>query len=320
VIVHLAAVNRHPDPDEIYKTNIKLVRQLIESLEKTGSKPHVLFSSSTQEELDNPYGRSKKEGRELLADWSGKNGNIFTGLIFPNVFGPFGRPYYNSFIATFCHQLNHNEKPEIKEDKPVKLICVDNTVKTIIKCITDKVNEKTLNVPFEAEIKVAEVLEILEEYKEKYLNRYTIPEFNSKFEKDLFNTFRSYMDIDKHFPVKLISHPDKRGTFTEILKTGTGGQVSFSTTRPGICRGNHFHTRKIERFIVIKGKAEIKLRKIGAEKVFNFNLDGKEPAFVDMPIWYTHNITNTGEEDLYTLFWVNEFYDPNDPDTYYEKV
>lgn len=256
----------------------------------------------------------------MLAYWSGKNGNVFSGLIFPNVFGPFGMPYYNSFIATFCHQLNNNETPVINENKPVRLIYIEDTVKTIIRCITEKVNDKELNVPYETEIKVRDVLEILENYKEKYLNHYIIPAFASKFEKDLFNTFRSFMDPAGHFPVKLISHPDKRGVFTEILKTGTGGQVSYSSTRPGICRGNHFHTRKIERFIVIKGKAEIKLRRIGTKEVYTFNLDGKEPAFVDMPVWYTHNITNTGKEDLYTIFWVNELFDVNDPDTYYEEV
>jgi UDP-2-acetamido-2,6-beta-L-arabino-hexul-4-ose reductase len=128
------------------------------------------------------------------------------------------------------------------------------------------------------------------------------------------------MDIANLYPVKLTMNTDDRGTFVETIKSGLGGQVSFSTTKPGITRGNHFHTRKIERFAVIKGKARIQLRRIGTDKVMNFELDGNEPAYVDMPIWYTHNITNVGNEELYTIFWINEFFDPNDMDTFFEKV
>jgi UDP-2-acetamido-2,6-beta-L-arabino-hexul-4-ose reductase len=128
------------------------------------------------------------------------------------------------------------------------------------------------------------------------------------------------MDIAGHYPVKLKMNTDDRGSFFETIKTQLGGQVSFSTTKVGITRGNHFHTRKIERFAVIKGKARIQLRRIGTSEVLNFDLDGNEPSYVDMPVWYTHNITNTGNEDLYTIFWINEFYDPADPDTYFENV
>ena len=128
------------------------------------------------------------------------------------------------------------------------------------------------------------------------------------------------MDIPNHFPVLLNQHADERGSFVETMKLGLGGQVSFSTTKPDVTRGNHFHTRKIERFVVIKGKAMIRLRRIGTEEVLEYHLDGSKPAYVDMPIWYTHNITNVGEGELYTLFWINEFFDPDDPDTYYETV
>ena len=128
------------------------------------------------------------------------------------------------------------------------------------------------------------------------------------------------MDIPNHYPVKLVMNTDDRGTFVETIKSSLGGQVSFSTTKPGITRVNHFHTRKIERFAVIKGKARIQLRRIGTDNVINFELDGKEPSYVDMPVWYTHNITNVGDEELYTIFWINEFFDPEDPDTFFEKV
>ncbi|MNV80963.1 hypothetical protein D3C71_1745980 [compost metagenome] len=142
----------------------------------------------------------------------------------------------------------------------------------------------------------------------------------NKFELNLFNTFRCFINLEKHYPVKFIKHTDPRGAFVEVIRLNIGGQVSFSTTVPGITRGNHYHTRKIERFAVIKGKALIQLRRIGSDEVLNFYLDGEEPSYVDMPIWYTHNIKNIGEEELYTNFWINEFFDPKDPDTYFENV
>ena len=157
-------------------------------------------------------------------------------------------------------------------------------------------------------------------FKTSYFEKGLFPELKDRFEINLFNTFRCYMDIARHFPVNLTMNTDERGSFVETVKTQLGGQVSFSTTKPGITRGNHFHTRKIERFAVIRGKARIQLRRIGTSEVMNFDLDGSQPGYVDMPVWYTHNITNTGTEELYTIFWINEFFDPNDPDTYYEIV
>ena len=157
-------------------------------------------------------------------------------------------------------------------------------------------------------------------YKEIYQDKGEIPELNSTFELNLFNTFRCYMDISNHFPVKFNQHTDSRGSFVEIIRLGIGGQVSFSTTKPGITRGNHFHTRKIERFSVIQGIAMIQLRKIGSDTVYNFKLSGETPSFLDMPIWYTHNIKNIGKEPLITVFWINEPFDEKDPDTYFEIV
>jgi len=320
VIVHLAAMNRHTDPQVIYNTNIELVRKLILALETCQSKAHVLFSSSSQEENENLYGKSKKEGRELLTKWADKSGGKFTGLIIPNVFGPFGKPYYNSFIATFSHQLSRNEHPKIEKDADVKLIYIGDLVNVIISEILKKTGENILVVPHTDQKKVSEILALLEGFKSQYLQAGIIPELNDSFNVNLFNTFRCYMDIKNHYPVKFVKHSDPRGIFVEVIRLNVGGQVSFSTTVPGITRGNHFHTRKIERFAVIKGKALIQLRKIGTEEVFDFYLDGNEPAYVDMPIWYTHNIKNIGDEELYTNFWINEFFNQDDPDTYFETV
>jgi UDP-2-acetamido-2,6-beta-L-arabino-hexul-4-ose reductase len=168
--------------------------------------------------------------------------------------------------------------------------------------------------------KVSEILSLLNLFKEQYFDLGIIPIMSDLNEINLFNTFRSYIDIDKYFPYMLKQNNDERGTFVEIIRLGIGGQVSFSTTKPKITRGNHYHTRKIERFTVIKGKAKIQLRKIGTEKIYEFFLDGKNPSYVDMPVWFTHNIINIGNDDLYTQFWINEWYDMANPDTYFEKV
>ena len=320
VIVHLAAINRHPDPEVIYQENINLVKKLVKSLERTASKAHVLFSSSSQEEKDNLYGKSKKEGRELLANWANNNGGIFTGLVIPNVFGPFGLPNYNSFIATFCYKLTHGETPVIDHDGEVNLIYVGELVQEIVGQIQLSATNELYLVPHSSTNKVSEVLAKLENFQKLYFENGEVPQLNSDFDIQLFNTFRCSFDIKNHYPVKLVKNTDNRGAFVEIIRLGIGGQCSFSTTVPGITRGNHFHTRKIERFTVIKGKALIQLRKIGTDEVLDFYLDGEEPAFVDMPIWYTHNIKNIGEEELLTIFWINEPYNAEDPDTYFENV
>lgn len=320
VIVHLAAKNRHNDPQVIYETNITLVKKLIASLERTKSNAHVLFSSSTQEERDNLYGKSKKEGRELMAEWAKRSGGKFTGMVIPNVFGPFGHPNYNSVVATFCYKLSHDDTPKIDVDGELKLIYVGELVNAIIEEIRQGEGKDEAVIPFTSESKVSEILALLESYKTEYQDKGIIPQLNNRFEINLFNTFRCYMDIENYFPRKFKQNIDPRGAFVEVIRLNVGGQVSFSTTVPGITRGNHFHTRKIERFAVIKGKALIQLRQIGTDKVLNFHLDGNEPAYVDMPVWYTHNIKNTGEEELYTIFWINEFFDLNDSDTFFESV
>jgi len=351
VIVHLAAMNRHNDHNVLYKTNIELVQKLIDSMERTESKPYVIMSSSLQEEQDNLYGLSKREGRELFNQWADRNSAKFTGLIIPNVFGPFGVPFYNSVISTFSYQLCNKQEPKIEVDNELKLIYVGDLVKVILDLVpadyaekntdyADKENNedtentententedterwitpRVLEVQYCAKYKVSELLDKLKKYYDTYVVKGIFPDLSDWFEVCLFNTFRSYLP-EEHFPVKYHKHSDDRGIYVETMKFISQGQVSFSTTMPGITRGNHFHTRKVERFAVIQGKASIKIRKYGTAEVIEYILDGNEPAYVDMPIWFTHNITNIGDTDLLTMFWINEFYDPNDPDTYYEPV
>lgn len=320
VIVHMAAMNRHSDPQVIYETNIGLVKELIYALECVNKKAHIIFSSSIQEEKDNLYGKSKKEGRELFIQWSRKNCGFFTGMLIPNVFGPFGSPFYNSVIATFCHQLTHGEIPIIDIDSQLNLIYVGELVEEIHRIIKYRKIDERLRIQHTSECKVSDILNHLQRFKIEHFEKGIFPYLNSKFEVNLFNTFRSYYDIPKYYPVNLSQKADNRGSFVETIKSGSGGQISFSITYPGITRGNHYHTRKIERFAVIKGEARIQLRKIGSAEVLDFYLSDEKPAYVDMPVWYTHNITNIGNDDLYTIFWINEFFDPADPDTFFEIV
>lgn len=325
-IVHLAAMNRHEDPEVIYQTNVGLAKKLAKACEESNSKPHIVYSSSIQEFNDNLYGRSKKEGKEILSKWASTSGGKLTSLAIPNVFGPFGKPNYNSFIATFCYKLTHNEIPEIHTDNQVKLIYINELVSIFISAIKGTLKTEPFAnssfeyiVPHTSTYKVSEILDLLISFKDNYLQYGIFPSLDDSFEKALFNTFRCYISTD-HYPVLFEKHADSRGVFVEITKANSGGQFSFSTTVPGITRGNHFHTRKAERFAVISGKALIQLRRIGTDEVIDYYLDGDYPAYVDMPIWYTHNIKNIGDTELVTLFWINEPYNPEDADTYFENV
>ncbi len=319
IIVHLAGLNRHSDESAIYDTNVSLAVKLVESFKRIRFKGQVIFSSSIQEERNNTFGNSKKVARELFANWARQSNAIYHGVIIPNVFGAFGVPFYNSVISTFCHQLVNSETPKIETDSTLNLIYINALVRNIIELFHSETNDNVTIEPTDT-YKVSEILEFLIQFKNKYFENGQIPSFNNQFEINLFNTFRSYFSLKTHFPIKYKNNIDERGNFVEIIRLETGGQVSFSTTKKEITRGNHFHTRKIERFSVIKGKALIQLRKIGTKEVFNYYLSGDEPAYVDMPIWYTHNIKNIGNEELYTMFWINEFYDANNPDTYFEIV
>ena len=327
VIVHFAAVNRHKDLDTIYTTNLFLVRELIRALEESLVYPHILFSSSTQENRENAYGNSKKEGRRLFEEWAVRNNSKFTSFLIPNVFGPFGNPFYNSVVATFCHQLTHNEQPRVDVDSELNLIYVGQLIAVIIRQIHNVAKRKENDAVIEkvevdptTKISVSDLLRKLEKFQRDYFELGLIPNLDNEFDRNLFNTLICYIDHKNFYPFYLKSNSDNRGSFVEILKISSGGQVSFSTTYSGITRGNHFHTRKAERFCVIKGKALISLRKFNSGEVLSFNMDGYKPSFVDMPVWFTHSIKNTGREDVFTVFWISEFFNPEDPDTYFESV
>jgi UDP-2-acetamido-2,6-beta-L-arabino-hexul-4-ose reductase len=229
-------------------------------------------------------------------------------------------------VATFCHQLTHNEEPHIEVEGELKLIYVSELVQHFIQSIEQKVKQheqqiETLQISHSKVIRVSEILTLLSRFKADYFEKGIFPSLDDKFDRNLFNTFVCYIDHEKFFPRMLELKTDERGTFVETVKLNSGGQVSFSTTKPGVTRGNHFHTRKAERFAVIKGRARLQLRLVGTSKTLTFEIDAdRNPAFVDMPIWFTHNITNVGSDDLYTIFWISEHFDPDDTDAFFEAV
>jgi UDP-2-acetamido-2,6-beta-L-arabino-hexul-4-ose reductase len=307
------------DDKEIYNTNIELVNKLVRTLDSLNARPHVIFSSSTQAYVDNPSGRSKKEGARILEEWAQKSGAPVTVLVIPNVFGDRGRPFYNSVVATFC-LLTHDGKPEVQVDKEVSLIYINELVEVFRdKIANPPAGFEHVDVQPTASAKVTQILALLNHFKECYYQKRIVPAFAGNFEKNLYNTFLSYAEAaDYEQPLTL--RTDDRGSLFEVVKEEKGSQIFFSTTKPGIVRGNHYHTRKQEKFCVVKGEAVIRLRRIGTDKIIEYRISGEKPVVVEMPIFYTHNIENVGDSELCTLFWTNELYNPNDGDTFSEKV
>ena len=267
IIIHLAAINRCNDLEYLYNTNIELTRRLLAACEFSKSNPHIIFSSSIQENNNSPYGKSKLDSRKVLESWAKKNKSNVTSFLIPNVFGPFCKPNYNSFISTFSFQLISGNKPSIDIDNEIQLVYIDELVNYIMNYI-DKLNRikhepnRIIKIPHTKKIKVSKVLIILKSFAKKYLEYGQIPNISSDFNRNLFLTFISHIKYETFFPFFYKINSDNRGSFIEMMRLESGGQISFSTTKPGITRGNHFHTRKSERFCVIKGKAKVEIRKI----------------------------------------------------------
>ena len=319
IIFHFAGVNRDSSDEEVYKKNNELNELLYSALDKVKFKGQLLFTSSIQENLNTAYGDAKKNARLKFIDQSNSLGYKFHGILAPNIFGPFCRPNYNSFIATFCSMIINKESPRIYDDEMISLIYIGDFIDEILKIL--KANKNLdLNPKLIHTYKVSEILEKLILFNDTYINKRDIPNVSHHFDLCLFNTFRSYIDINNFYPIKYEEFKDNRGKFSELARTYSSGQISYSITKKDEIRGNHFHTRKIERFSVIKGKAKIKLREILSTEVYEFIIEDKYPSYVDIPIWYTHNIQNIGDEDLITVFWINEHYSEDSSDTYLENV
>lgn len=317
-IVHLAAMNRHKDSNLIYETNVKLVTLLLNACKGANVQPHIIFSSSTQEVIDNPYGKSKKIGGDLIEEWANNEQGGFTRLVIPNVFGPFGKPYYNSVVATFFTQTVTNEPHKIDVDSEIKLIYINKLVSEIYTSIIENKQGKVL-IKHQYTINVSSLSTVITKIYTEYSRSGIFPDLEQPLILDLFNTLLCYLPKD-FYPRYFKENKDMRGSFVEVCRTNSKGQFSFSTTVPNITRGNHFHTRKAERFAVIKGQARVEIRKVDSDDVTYYILNGNKPSFVDIPVWHTHSVTNIGTDELLILFWINEPYNKLDTDTYFMEV
>jgi UDP-2-acetamido-2,6-beta-L-arabino-hexul-4-ose reductase len=316
VIVHLAEKNRG-DEKEIYENNISSASTLASAL---GSNKRLLYASSLHEDDDTIFGKYRRENKLLFSKWAKASNSSFSSLRIPNVFGEFCKPNYNSFVATFCHKIINNGEITATSNR-VKLVYVQDLCKQIVDIIREKGDEESYTINHYGVYSVKYIYDRLLSFKKQYIDNNIIPDLSffdhDSFDLDLFNTFRSYIE-DR--VVTMDSHSDERGYLSETIKTNAGGQSFFSTTNPGYIRGQHFHMRKLERFCVLDGEAKINLRKIGSDEVITYRVSGNKTQFIDMPLFYTHNITPANDEEITTLFWTNELLDKNDVDTFWEDV
>lgn len=313
-LIHIAGVNRGSD-SEVLDGNIRFAEQLSEVLATSENPPAtVVFANSIQAGNGSVYGDAKQRASDVLRAAAEKAGVAFHDVRLPNLFGEHGRPFYNAVTATFSHLLSQGQQPTVAENKELTLLHVQDAADILIGTVGPGRSD-ALEVQESVEGLLGRLTTIARLYEHGEM-----PDIGSRFDRDLFNTYRSYT-FPAQCPSSLQRHADARGSFFEILRTHGGtGQSSFSTTEPGISRGDHFHRRKIERFTVLSGTAVISLRKLFTDEIHEFHVSGEKPVAVDMPTMWTHKITNTGSDVLYTSFWTNEIYDPTAPDTIPEPV
>jgi UDP-2-acetamido-2,6-beta-L-arabino-hexul-4-ose reductase len=313
-LIHLAGVNRGSD-SEVTEGNMRFARQLASAIGRAEDPPGVIvFANSTQATNGSVYGNAKSSSAGILRAAAARVSADFEDVLLPNLFGEHGRPFYNAVTATFCHMLANGESPAVADDKHLTLLHAQDAADLLVGA-----GEAGSARDVEAHETVTGLLARLTEIDSIY-RRGEIPDVAAKFDRDLFNTYRSYA-FPEQSPVRLTRHSDARGSFFEIIRSHGGcGQSSFSTTEPGISRGDHFHRRKIERFTVLAGTATIALRKLFTNDVIEFRVTGNEPVAIDMPTLWSHKIMNTGTDLLYTSFWTNEIFSPDAPDTIAEIV
>lgn len=320
-VFHLAGVNRPLNQSEFMEGNFGFTSTLLENLKYHNNKAPVLITSSTQAALDNPYGRSKKAGEDLIFAYGKENGVMVFVYRLPNVFGKWCRPNYNSAVATFCNNIA-NELPIQLNDPNVlmQLVYIDDVVASFIEKLK---NGSGADVVFKSvepvhSIQLGEIVKLIEGFKESRISL-QLPDLSDAFTKKLYSTYLSYLPEDK-FSYLLKMNVDDRGSFTEFIKSPDRGQVSVNISKPGITKGNHWHHTKNEKFLVVHGKGVIRFRKIDSEKVLEYFVSGDKLEVVDIPVGYTHNIENLGQSDMVTIMWVNEVFDRERPDTFFEKV
>lgn len=328
-VFNLAGVNRPQDPAEFMRGNFGFATTLLDTLKKHGNKCPVMISSSIQAALDNPYGGSKRAGEQLLFDYAQQTGARVLVYRFPNLFGKWCRPNYNSAVATFCHNIAH-DLPITVNDPSVEmhLVYIDDVVDELIGALTGAEHREGAfcHVPVSHKITLGAIVELLDSFKQMP-STLEVPDTTADgFAKKLYSTYLSYLPADK-FSYALTMNEDARGSFTELVRTADRGQFSVNISKPGITKGQHWHHTKNEKFVVVHGRGLIQLRKVGTDEngapypVIDHEVSGDKIQVVEAIPGYTHNIVNlSATEDLVTFIWCNECFDPAKPDTYYEPV
>ncbi len=312
LVLHFAGVNRAAEI-EMEDANPAIARRLAKMCRIAASEPHVVYANSTHATTDTPYGRSKRKAAEIISSTFASS----TNLILPHIFGECARPNYNNVTATLIDKLIKGEKPEINPEGKVNLFHAGKAAEVAIQAGLDRVAGTI--APQGRNLKVIELYEMLEDFHQCYSTKNTFPDLRDDFAVDLFNSYR-VSGYPTAFPRVLELHSDNRGVLFEAYKGGGGGQSFVSWTEPGLTRGNHFHLRKVERFLVLKGQAQIQVRRVLRDTTWNFDVSGDVPAVVDMPTLHTHNIKNVGQDPLLTMFWTHDIFNPAHTDTYFDPV
>lgn len=311
-VIHLAGVNRGTD-DEVESGNVLFADQISSAMRQSAGRiQSVTYANSIQALNPGVYGDAKSRASETLGQAAGDIKADYHNRLLPNLFGEHGRPFYNSVVATFCHLLASGEgEPTVQQDKELQLLHAQDAADWLIGAIDDSGAHSVLRTA-----NVSDLRDILKSQSETYAAG-EIPDIGNPFHRDLFNTYRSFIPARG---VDLVKHSDDRGSFVEMIRSNGGtGQSSFSTTLPGISRGNHYHRRKVERFVVISGRAKLQLRRMFTNDVITIQTDG-QPVSLDQPTGWTHNLKNMGDDTLFMFFWTNDIFDPNNADTFLEPV
>lgn len=321
IVIHLAGENR-PDTEDAYeKGNVEFTKVLAGLLSHNRQPVHVIFSSSIQAGLHNAYGRSKKKAEDILLDYAKKDNVTLSIYRLPNVFGKWCRPNYNSVVATFCYNAARDEELVIYDaEKELELVYIDDVIRTWMSDLYSSPERAEIYKHVEETyyITVGQLAEYIKGFAAAR-NKLGICDLRNMLEKKLYSTYMSYLGIDD-FKYRLNMHTDNRGSFTEFLKTQGAGQISVNIAKPKVTKGNHWHHTKLEKFLVVSGKALIKLRHVANGQVIEYIVNSDRLEVIDIPAGYIHSITNIGETDLVTVMWANEVFDSGYPDTYYEEI
>ena len=320
-VFHLAGVNRPEDDKEFMDINFGLTGQILKFLEKHDNKSPIVFTSSIQAGLDNPYGKSKKKAEELLFSYSRDTGSKVLVFRLPNIFGKWSKPDYNSVVATFCHNVSRGIDIQVNDPETLLTLCyIDDVLREFVKAIKKEPPQKGKYyiVPAEYKIKLGKLAGIIKGFRDTRKDL-GIPDMKDGLSKKLYSTYNSYLPEDD-FTYDLDMITDDRGSFTEFIRTAEKGQISVNVIKPGITKGNHWHHTKSEKFMVVYGRGLIQFRKVDGGRVISYDVDGEKFKVVDIPPGYTHNIKNIGDTDMVTVMWANEIYDPDNTDTYYMEV